>query len=307
MIESGKARENHAFLSSDVGRSSVKGVVQLRIFDGNGREVNVGDVFREEFIGANGVIGNQTLDTAKEVFSKLAAGQTMYKIGKIAFGNSGHNYDNPKQAIPPTSADTELKAIERIKTSLNEADTDKHFLYQDGGGTNHRLVYIEKDILPEHITFGPNGNQFIVNVPISYDEYNLRVGGATTNDVNYEESSLLYQTINPADNTIMHFAGVDGNGDATADFTEVHSWDDSGTRRYNFKNGLDSNGAIDTANGGYRPQELSEIFLSTDIVGDGTTENPHKKLGTSRMTSGLLSFPESFTFLYSWTLSWNFS
>jgi len=307
MISKAKAKATGDFLSTEKGRSSVKGRVTLRVFNEKNEEVDIGDVFSKEFTGEDGIIWNQTLETAKKVFSRLAAGKSSYKIGKIAFGNAGHNFDNPKQAIAATIADDELLSIKKIKLSLNEADTAKHFVYQDGGGTNHRMVYIEKTITDSHITFGPNDNQLIINVPISYDEFNAREGEATTNDVKFITDLISYQTINPNDNSLMSFANVDNSGVATADFTEVHSWDDNGTQRYTFKNGVTSSGAIDTTNGGMRPQELSEISLSTDIVGTGTAEDPYEKLATSRMTSGLLSFPESFNFVYSWTLSWDFS
>jgi hypothetical protein len=302
-----KATAVSKFLSTDAGSSSVRGKVQVRVFDGQGKEVDIGDVFSQEFTGEDGIIWNQTLETAKKVFSRLAAGQSAYKIGKIAFGNSGHDFTNPKQAVAATSTDEELLSITRIKSSLNDADPDKHFIYQDGGGTNHRMVYIEKDILSSHITFGPNDNQLIINVPISYAEFNAREGDATTNDVAFQTPLISYRTINPNDGTIMTFGNVDGAGVPVEDFTEVHSWDDNGTQRYTFKNGLTTAGAINTTDGGDRPQELSEILLSTDIVGAGTAEDPYEKLATSRMTSGLLNFPEDFNFVYSWTLSWDFS
>jgi len=304
---SNKAIAISQFLSTEEGTSSVRGKVQLKIFDGQGREVDIGSVFTQEFTGEDGVIWNQTVNTAKKVFSRLAAGHSTYKIGKIAFGNAGHNFTTPKQAVPATVNDTELLSLTRIKASLNDANTDNHFIYQDGGGTNHRMVYIEKDILSSHITFGPNDNQLIINVPISYAEFNAREGDATTNDVAFQTPLISYRTINDNDGTIMTFGNVDGAGVAVEDFTEVHSWDDNGTQRYTFKNGLTSAGAINTTDGGDRPQELSEILLSTDIVGAGTVEDPYQKLATSRMTSGLLNFPADFNFVYSWSLSWDFN
>lgn len=302
----GRAADAQEFISTERGKSSVKGMVKLRVFDENDNEVDIGDVFSREFTGEDGMIMNQTLETAKKVFSHVSSGDVAYKVAKIAFGNAGHNFSNPKQAIAATSADTELLSITRIKESLNESDEAKHFLYEDDGGTKHRMVYIEKDITSEHISFGENGNQLIINVPISYDEFNSREGDATTNDVRYKDSLISYRTVNPADNTIMTFGNVDTDGVAEQDFSEIHSWDDNGTRRYSFLNGLTDAGEINTTDGGIRPQELSEILLSTDIVGSGTESDPHEKLATSRMTSGLLSFPESFKFVYSWTLSWDF-
>ena len=301
-----KATGISEFLKTSEAKSTMTGVVQIEVFDGNGQKVDIDDIFKYEFTGEDGVIANQTLNTAKKVFSRLAAGMTDYKVAKIAFGNAGHDFDNPKMPVAATAEDDELLSIKRIKVSLNDADPTQHYLYQDGGGTNHRMVYIEKDILPEHIRFGEHDNQFIIEVPISYDDFNARVGAATTNDVEFETATVSYKTLNPSDNTIMEFGNVNNAGVAIKDFTEVHSWDDSGTRRYSFKNGVSSSGAINTVDGGDRPQEISEIFLSTDIVGDGTSESPHEKLGTSRMTTGLLSFPSEFTFKYSWTLSWAF-
>jgi hypothetical protein len=252
---------------------------------------------------------NQTLNTAKVIFSRLAGGDSNYKVAKIAFGNAGHNFDNPKQAIDAQETDEELTASNLIKLSLNET-TDKHFLYthtnSDSSTSTYRMVYVEKEILPEHITYGADGNQFIVRVPISYDEFNMRVGGAEDSSVMYDEDLISYDLVNGTTGALMQFRGVDNSGAETGDFTEVYSWDDNGTRRYLFKNGINASGVIDTANGGDRPQEISEILLCADITGDGTVDAPYKKLATSRMTSGLLSFPEGFTFTYEWTLSWDF-
>lgn len=302
-----KAKEIHSFLSTDKGMNSVRGMVELKVYDGAGNQVDTNDAFKETFTGDDGFIWNQTLETAKKVFSRVAAGDMAYKIGKIAFGNAGHNFSNPKAPIPATVADEELLSIKKIKLSLNDADDAKHFIFQDTGGTNHRMVYIEKDITSEHITYGPNDNQLIINVPISDSEFNARDGASLSNDTKYTDDLISYRAINPADGTLMEFGNVDASGVKIKDFTEVHSWDDNGTQRFSFKNGLNSSGAIDTANGGYRPQEISEISLSTDIIGDGSAENPYQKIATSRMTNGLLSFPDDFKFVYSWTLSWDFS
>ncbi|MDF1879635.1 hypothetical protein JHD46_08300, partial [Sulfurimonas sp. SAG-AH-194-C20] len=278
---------------------TITGKVELTVYDENGDITDLGSEFNEAWGAEAGEERmNQTLNMAKTVFSRLASGDVNYKIAKIAFGNAGHDFANPKIAVPPTVADMQLLSLERIKTSLNDADTTKHFLYEDGSAVNHRMIYIEKDILPEHISFGPNGNQLIINIPISYEEFNSRTGGATTTDVAYVDSLLQYKTVNPADDTIIEFDGVIADGTPIAGFTEVHSVDDNGTMRYTFKNGVTNAGAIDVVNGGDRPQELSEIGLSTDIVGAGTVESPYKKLSTSRITSGLLSFPENFSFTY---------
>lgn len=284
--------------------SGLRGSVELSVFDGNGDRVDIGDMFSEEWGPENTIKSNQTLEMSKVVFSRLAAGDSNYAIAKIGFGNAGHNFANSKFAVAPTSADEELQSLRYIRESLNDADTTKHFLYEDGSSIYHRMVAIEKDILPEHISFGENGNQLIINVPISYEDFNLRVGGATTTDIPFESALIDYTTINTVDGTLMEFGNVDTAGVAIKGFTEVKATDDNGTMRYTFKNGLTTAGAIDIANGGQRPQELSEIVLSTDIVGDGTAGNPYAKHATSRITSGLLSFPESFSFVYRWTLSW---
>lgn len=289
-------------INEDANTSSLVGSVELLVFDGNGYQVCIGDMFSEEW-GSDDPRMNQTLEMSKIVFSRLAAGNSDYAIAKIGFGNAGHDFANSKFAIPPTVADEELLSLKHIRDSLNDADTSKHFLYEDGASVYHRMVAIEKDILPEHISFGPNGNQLIISVPISYEDFNARTGGATTTDVPYESALIEYETLNPNDGTLMEFGNVDTAGVPVKGFTEVQAVDDNGTMRYTFKNGLTSAGAISTS-GGDRPQELSEIVLSTNIVGDGTVDNPYQKLATSRITSGLLSFPESFSFTYKWTLTW---
>jgi len=307
MITSGQASEVYSILNSEKAKGGLKGTVRLLIHDENGNTVGVQELYSGTDV--NDEMLNQSLLTAKKIFSRLAGGDMSYKIARIAFGNAGHNFDNQKQAIDALETDVELNAAHLIKNSLNE-DSDKHFLYthtnQDNSTSTYRLVYIEKEILPAHITYGQDGNQFVVRVPISYDDFNRRVGGAETTDVNYEQDLVQYKLINDSDGTVMEFDGVDSNGDLIGAYTEVHSWDDNGTRRYIFKNGVDSSGNVDTTNGGDRPQEISEILLCADITGSGTAESPYEKLSTSRMTSGLLSFPQGFTFTYEWTLSWNF-
>lgn len=307
MITKGQAAETYSILNSEGIKAGLTGKVRLLIHDENGNTVGAQDLYNG--IEVDDEMMNQSLDTAKVIFSKLAGGDVGYKIAKIAFGNAGHNFDNQKQAVPAVSTDEELRAATLVKASLNET-SDKHFLYThtnlDTSTTTYRLVYIEKDIAAENITYGANGNQFIVRVPISYDEFNMRVGGAMTDDVMLDTPTVKYDLVNDTTGALMSFDGVDSSGVEIGDFSEVYSWDDNGTRRYTFLNGINGSGVIDTANGGERPQEISEILLCSDITGDGSVEMPFKKLATSRMTSGLLSFPEGFTFTYEWTLSWNF-
>lgn len=309
-MNNGRASEMVAFLGRSEASARTRGEVTLRVFDPLGNEVDTAGMFDINFDGSagnGGVIMNQTLNAAKKAFSRSAAGMNEYKIAKIAFGNAGHNFDTPKLAVDPVESDTELMACKHIRESLNNPDSTKHYLFQDNGGTNHRMVFLEKDITSNHVSFGESGDEFIVEVPISYEDFNYREGGAVTNDVKFDDPLISYKVINTNDGSLMSFGNVDANGTPVEEFTEVHTWDDAGTRRYSFKNGVTSSGAIDTVNGGERPQELSEILLSTDVIGDGSAENPYMKLATSRMTSGLLSFPEGFTFTYSWKLSWNFS
>ena len=307
MITKGQAAETYSILNSEGIKAGLKGSVKLLIHDENGNTVGAQDLYNG--VEVDDLMMNQSLDTAKVIFSRLAGGDMGYKIAKIAFGNAGHNFDNQKQAVAAVPTDEELHSATLIKASMNET-ADKHFLYThtniDTSTTTYRMVYVEKDIMPENITYGAGGDQFIVRVPIGYEEFNMRVGGATGTEVMMKESLVAYDFVNDTTGALMGFAGVDTSGVETADFSEIHSWDDNGTRRYSFRNGMNSSGVIDIANGGDRPQEISEILLCANITGAGTAESPRKKLATSRMTSGLLSFPEGFTFTYEWTLSWNF-
>ena len=306
MITRGQAYDAYKILSSEKSHGGLVGEVKLIVTDEIGRVVDIHELYKG--ISVDDQMVNQSLDTAKIVFSKLAAGMMDYKIAKIAFGNAGHNFDDPRFPIDPVSTDTELRAAQYIKTSLNDTDDAKHFVYTDNNGVSHRLVYIEKDILSEHISFGENGNQFIATVPMSYDEFNYRIGGANDDtSVRYEDSLISYDLINDVDGSLIQIRNVDANGVPEGTDSEIYSWDDSGTRRYLFKNGLDANGNIDTTNGGYRPQEVSEILLLTNIIGDGSADNPYQKLATSRITTGLLTYPAGFSFSFQWTLSWNFS
>jgi len=304
MITQGKAAEAYAALNSDGIKAGLVGTVNLVIHNESGEAVGVQELYHGTDV--DDMMLNQSLDTAKIIFSKLAAGMVDHKIAKIAFGNAGHNFLNPKQAVDAVATDIGLKSAEHIVTSLDSVAVTDHYLYTDTNAVTHRMVYVEKDILPEHITYGAMGNQFVVRVPISYDEFNMRVGGATTTDVGYDTSLISYTMVNPNDGTLIRFGDVDAAGAPLLEASEVYSWDDAGTTRYAFLNGINGSGVIDTVNGGDRPQEISEILLCADITGDGTVEAPYQKLASSRMTSGLLAFPEGFTFTYEWSLSWNF-
>jgi len=309
MISRNKAAETYAALNRISDGAALKGTVKIHVSDKDGNSVGIMDLFEGYQIGG-GVeedsFLNKSLNTAKEIFSKLAAGNVDYKIAKIAFGNAGHSISNPKVAVPATEDDTTLQSLIAIKTSLENTDSNVWFL-RDENGVNHRMVYIEKDILPEHISYGENGNQFIVRVPISYDEFNMHQGADPTDELQpYVLDLISYKYIKDG---VEYLVGdVDpATGDATngADFTEVKIGDDgSGNVTYRFRNGYAPDGSIDVTDGGIRPQEISEILLTTDVITDGSVK---KKLAASRMTSGLLSFPEGFQFTYEWTLTWNFS
>ncbi len=297
------AAEVYTALSTVKDKGGLRGEVRIFVQNEKGESVGVLDLFDGYQIGEG--IGcdpflNQSLDTAKKIFSNLAAGKAGYKVAKIAFGNAGHNFAAPKTAISPTVADVELHAATLIRASLIAGNP---FVYNESG-TDHRLVFIEKDIdEATHITYGENGDQFIVRVPISYDDFNLRDGGAETNETGYDDSLISYSLVDPSGDRIQ-FGEANVAGDAVLDQTEVLVGDNAGTPTYDFKNGLDVNGDVDLVNGGYRPQEISEILLSTDVIGAAA---PYEKLATSRMTSGLLSFPEGFQFTYEWVLTWNFT
>jgi hypothetical protein len=308
MISNSKAAETYNVINSFGNNVAVRGTVKIYVHDKDGNDVGVMDLFDGVQIG-RGIDGdsflNKSLNTAKEIFSKLAAGNVDYKIAKIAFGNAGHNSTNPKVAVDPLAEDTTLQSLVAIMDSLDNTAESTWFL-RDENGANHRMVYIEKDILPENISYGEDGNQFIVRVPISYDEFNLREG-TDQEDVlaKYVDSLIEYKFIK--NGTVYHVGNInEADGSPVYDITEVNMTDDgNGNNRFLFKNGLNPDGSINTSEGGFRPQEISEILLTTDIIDDGV--NPPKKLGASRMTSGLLSFPEGFQFTYEWTLTWNFS
>ena len=314
MISSGKAKDVLDILDTNNGQAFLKGSVKLHVRDAEGNSVGAHTI--ANWGGDDdGVVDNQTLDTAKVIFSKLAAGQTEYKIGKIMFGNAGHDFANPKAAVPALSTDVELNAITHIRSSLTAA-SDQHFTYTDGGSsTVHRMAVIEKDITASHITFGPNGNQFIVRVPVSFDEFNYRDGiNNEDNTVLYDDNVLAYDFI-AGDGTITSVRNVNAGGSIVSvpakpivggvgTHTEI-KYNGSNGPSYDFKNGLDANGDVAVGGVGTRPQEISEILLSSAIVDEGGAT--YSKLASSRMTSGLLVFPEGFEFTYEWTLTWTFA
>jgi hypothetical protein len=307
MLDKAQAKEAYEVLNSGRAFGGLVGQVNLVVTDPKGRVVDLHSLY--DGITVGDTMFNTTLNTAKKVFSHAAIGDTNYKIAKIAFGNAGHNFDDPRFPIDPTPDDVELKSAQYIRESLNDADDAKHFLYTDDNGVSHRMVYVEKDIIAsEHISFGENGDQIIITVPMAYDDFNYRVGGANDDtSVRYQDDLISYDLINDADGSLIQMRNVDANGVPEGTDSEIYSWDDSGTRRYLFKNGLDANGNIDTTNGGYRPQEISEILLLSDITGTGTAEDPYEKLATSRITTGLLTYPAGFSFSFQWILTWNFS
>ena len=304
-----KAKEVSANLNALSEGATLKGTVKIFVTDREGNDVGIMDLYSDVQIGRGmdeDSFLNKSLDTAKIIFSKLAAGKSEYKIARIAFGNAGHNFVSPKIAVDPSEADVELNALSHIRDSIEAGVSSDYFTYS-ANGTKYRMAYIEKEIVEaQHIRYGEDGNQFIVRVPISYDEFNYRIGGDSDMATNFDPSLISYDYID-TNGDLVKMGECDSTGTPVggATFTEVHAT--TGTPvNFLFKNGLDSNGDVDT-NGGTRPQEISEILLLADVIGDGTPGNEYKKYAASRMTSGLLSFPEGFQFTYEWTLTWNFS
>ena len=284
---------------------AMTGKVRLRIFDGEGNEHSVHSMFESCDIAE--LQNNKTLNTAKIILSKMMAGDQDYRLAKIGFGNAGHDFLNKKVKRVVTAEDTEVRVISLIRDSLQGGD-DEHYIYKDSNDVEHRLSYIEKDITPQNITFGENGNQFIVRVPISFADYNSRVGDADTdNTVLYKDEIAAFDTVD-GDGSLMMHRNLDSDGNIIDGGTvsEVIRIDDDGTYRYKFFNGL-VDGAIDKDNHGERPQEVSEIMLCTNIVGDGSSASPYRKLASSITTSGLLELPEDFSFLFEWSLTWSFA
>ncbi len=304
MISTSKAAEAYNVLNKLDDSASLKGTVKIFIHDKEGNDVGVMDLYEGFEIGGgeyNDSFLNQSLNTAKKMFSRLAAGDVDYKIGKIAFGNAGHKFSNTKKAGEVSEEDVELRAAELIRTNLTNPGEEYTYTFE---GNTFRLVYIEKTIGDEHVTFGEDNDQFIVRVPVSFDEFNMRVDDPeATTDSPYTDALIEYDLIDDG-GALIKMGNADSDGVVVAGKTHTEVLADTGTTTFLFKNGLDGNGEVSAA-GGYRPQEISEILLLTNIIGNGTTE-PYQKLAASRMTSGLLSFPEGFQFTYEWTLTWNF-
>ena len=304
MVSRQQAKTFNKMLNSSKVVGSMKGKVALKVYDDKGKLVDIATIWQGYDI--DDIMFNTSLNTAKEIMAHVMAGDTNYKLAKVAFGNCGHNFDNPKQKVDPTPDDVELKAAELIRKSLEDDNIDDYtYTYND---KKYRISYIEKDITADNISFGPNGNEFIVEVPISFDDFNLRNGSDQSDEtIPFVDSIVSYDLI-LSDGTLAKHRNVDSDGNIKDDgnYTEVLKTTDSNDNTvYRFKNGLNSNGEVDTDNGGIRPQEVSEILLCTNIIGSGTDADPYKKLASSRITSGLLVFPEGFNFVYQWTLSWN--
>ena len=302
--------EKHNASINNKKRLRIKGKVNIYVHQPDGETVGVLELFDGYQIGGgvdtDGAFLNTSLNTAKEVFSKALMGDNRYKIAKIAFGNAGHSIDNHRAAIPATPEDTTLNSLIAIKDSLKNTDKNTWFL-RDENGINHRMVYIEKDILPEHVSFGEEGNQIVIRVPISFNDYNKHQGTDPNDELQPFVSDLIRYDFIDEDGNVIKVGDVDPDtGDAADgyDFTEVKVSDDgNGNTVYRFRNGYAPDGTIDTDNGGSRPQELSEILLTTDIIDDNGEK---KKISIARITSGLLSFPMDFTFTYEWILEWDF-
>ena len=303
MITKGQAKEFYQMLNTDKTRGGLKGTVKLKVLDQNKNVVDVMDIWSGYDI--DDVMHNQSLNTAKEIMAHVMAGDTNYKLAKVAFGNCGHNFDNPKQKVAPTAADIELKAATLIRKSLEDADIDNFTYTYDK--VEHRISYVEKDITAANISFGPKGNEFIVEMPISYDEFNLRVGADQSDEKQLYVDNLVKYDLIASDGQLDIVRNIDSNGKIVdnGNVTEILKTTDSDDNDiYRFQNGLDSDGKVNKK-GGTRPQEISEILLCANIVGSGTGDSPYKKLASSRITSGLLVFPEGFSFVYQWTLSWD--
>jgi len=304
MITVGQAKTFNRMLNSSKTVGGMKGKVALKVYDRQGRLVDIQNVW--EGYDVADLMFNTSLETAKQIMAHVMAGDTAYKLAKVAFGNCGHDFDNTKKKVDPTTADIELKASELIRKSLEDDNIDDYtYTYND---VEHRIAYVEKDILAGNISFGPDGKEFVVEVPITYNDFNLRQGADQSDEQSlFVDDSVKYDLI-LSDGTLAKHRNVDSDGNIIDDgtHTEVLKTTDSDDNTvYRFKNGLDSDGNVDTDNGGIRPQEVSEILLSTDIIGSGTDTDPYKKPASSRITSGLLVFPEGFNFVYQWTLSWN--
>ncbi len=304
MITKQQAKTFNRMLNSHKVVGGMKGKVALKVYDPQGNLVDIATMW--EGYDIDDIMFNTSLETAKKIMARVMAGDTNYKLAKVAFGNCGHNFDNPKQKVAPTPNDVELKAATLIRQSLEDDSIDDYtYTYND---VKHRIVYLEKDILPANISFGPDGKEFIVEVPITYNDFNLRNGADQSDEtLPFVDSVVSYDLI-MSDGSLAKHRNIDADGNIVDDgnYTEVLKTTDSDDNTvYRFKNGLNSNGEVDTENGGIRPQEISEILLCANITGSGTDEDPYEKLASSRITSGLLVFPEGFNFVYQWTLTWN--
>lgn len=316
MISSGKANDLLKNINKNGGAGCLEGSVKLLVKDAEGNDVGAHTIANWSG-GDDGEVDNQTLDTAKIIFSKLAAGLTDFKIAKIMFGNAGHDFTNSKFAVEATSSDVELNAISHIRTSLSAASTE-HFTYTDTGSNVHRMAVLEKDIDSSHITFGENGNQFIVSVPVSFDEFNFREGADHDNtEALFSDDTTAYDFLDAANSIVsvrnIDAAGaivsnptkpLDDTGTLAGTHTEVDYNTDGANPLYRFKNGVDLDGNVVVGGTGARPQEISEILLSASITEEDGIRN---KYASSRMTSGLLVFPSGFTFTYQWSLTWTFA
>jgi len=303
MVTKSQAFELHQVIKKAQSVGGMKGTVELKIYDKNNDLIDIATLYKGYDI--DDINFNQSLETAKKIMAHVMAGDTAYKLAKVAFGNCGHDFDNTKKKVDPTPKDIELKAAKLIKDSLSDNDTsDYTYTHND---VKNRIVYLEKDITAANISFGPTGNTFTIEMPITYDDFNLRDGAQDDEKNPFIDTNVSYDLIMP-DEKLGLFRNVDDNGDIKdpGNQTEVvQKQDDDDNDIYRFVNGLNSDGEVDTDNGGIRPQEISEILLCANITGEGTEGNPYEKLASSRITSGLLQFPEGFNFVFSWTLSWN--
>jgi len=303
MISRNQAMEFHNIIQKTQSVGGMKGVVELKIHDKKGNLVDIQKLY--EGYDIDDKMFNLSLETAKKIMAHVMAGNMDYKLAKVAFGNCGHDFDNTKKKVDPVVTDIELKAAELIKKSLNDDDIDDFTYTHDD--VKHRIVYIEKNITAANISFGPSGNTFTVEMPISYDDFNLRDGAQDDEKNPFVDANVSYDYV-MSDDTLGLFRNVDDDGnikDPGTNTEVVQKQDDDDNDVYRFINGLDSDGNVDVDNGGTRPQEISEILLCANIVGSGEDDDPYEKLASSRVTSGLLVFPEGFNFTYSWTLSWN--
>jgi len=304
MISKSQAKTFNRMLNSSKVVGGMKGKVALKVYNQKGELVDIVNMWQGYDV--DDIMFNTSLDTAKKIMAHVMAGDVNYKLARVAFGNCGHNFDNTKQKIDPTPADVELKALELIRKSLEDDNIDDYtYTYND---VEHRIAYIEKDITAANISFGPDGKEFVVEVPITFNDFNLRQGADQSDEKSLFVDSIAKYDLIMSDGTLAKHRNIDSDGNIVDDgnYTEILKTTDSDDNTvYRFKNGLNSDGEVDTDNGGIRPQEVSEILLCANITGTGTAADPYEKLASSRITSGLLVFPEGFNFVYQWTLSWN--